>query len=451
MLMSRRQTPIDPALPETLAARYWRSASAARARDLEHLAVFGALVQGISALVHALQKERGASSIFLGSDGLQFGDRLPGVVADSRACEARVREDLLHLDERLEPASCGARFCARIALAAAGLDALPAGRERVATRSLAPQAAIKIFTDLIALLLRVGFEAADIAADAETSRALVALVNFAQGKEYAGQERATAGAALSRGSIDVADLRLLRALAAAQTRSFKTFADFAEPAQLAAWLELEATHAIAGFETLRADLTEFGAKIFNTKVPGAEVPAAEVSADLWYAVTTRRIDAMRDLEERVAAELKTLCAAKIAEAQAALRRPATPTQETFPLGAPVAMLVAHLGAEPVGAGFVETDGWYGVGAGLPKPLHSILDVVEAQSRRIDDIRTQLESARSALAERKTVERAKGILMRSRRLSEKDAYTLLRQTAMGQNKRMVEVAEAVISMADMFSA
>ena len=38
-------------------------------------------------------------------------------------------------------------------------------------------------------------------------------------------------------------------------------------------------------------------------------------------------------------------------------------------------------------------------------------------------------------------------MRSRRLSEKDAYTLLRQTAMSQNRRIFEVAEAIISMAD----
>ncbi len=76
---------------------------------------------------------------------------------------------------------------------------------------------------------------------------------------------------------------------------------------------------------------------------------------------------------------------------------------------------------------------------------------ECAHRRIDDINSQLESARVALAERKTIERAKGILMRSRRLSEKDAYTLLRQTAMSQNKRIIEVAEAIISMADIFRA
>jgi len=60
---------------------------------------------------------------------------------------------------------------------------------------------------------------------------------------------------------------------------------------------------------------------------------------------------------------------------------------------------------------------------------------------------QLESARVALTERKAIERAKGILMTSRRLSEKDAFALLRQTAMKQNKRMFDIAEAILSMAD----
>jgi AmiR/NasT family two-component response regulator len=81
------------------------------------------------------------------------------------------------------------------------------------------------------------------------------------------------------------------------------------------------------------------------------------------------------------------------------------------------------------------------------PMHALLDIVAGQSLRIDAINTQLESARQALAERKIIDRAKGLLMHSRRLSEQDAYTLIRQTAMNQNKRIVEVAEAIVSMAD----
>ncbi len=437
--MSRRKKPDDPAPSDTLAVRFWRSALAAQARDLEHLAVLSALVQDISALVHALQRERGASSIVLGSEGSQFRDRLPGCIADSHECEARVRHGLSNLVESMDPASCGARFCTRIALAAAALDNLAASREQVSTLGVEPQYAIKVFTDLIALWLRVGFEAADIAADAETARALVALVNFAQGKEYAGQERAIAGAALSRGGIDPAERSLLGALAAAQARSFKTFVDFAAPEQAASWFDFAAGASSVEFETIRAQLKGFG----------AEREGAAVPADLWYAVTTRRIDEMRAFEERIASDLGALCARKLSEAQAALRRPAPKVGAALSLNAPLAMLVAHLDPGADRSGLGDPGEWYAVSEGLPKPLHSILEVVEAQSRQIDDINTQLESARSALAERKAVDRAKGILMRSRRLSEKDAYALLRQTAMSQNKRMVEVAEAVISIEGMF--
>jgi AmiR/NasT family two-component response regulator len=63
----------------------------------------------------------------------------------------------------------------------------------------------------------------------------------------------------------------------------------------------------------------------------------------------------------------------------------------------------------------------------------------------------LNSARTALSERKMIERAKGILMHGRRLSEKDTYGFLRQTAMGQNKRIFEVAEAIIGAVDTLKA
>jgi len=60
---------------------------------------------------------------------------------------------------------------------------------------------------------------------------------------------------------------------------------------------------------------------------------------------------------------------------------------------------------------------------------------------------ELETARASLKERKTVERAKGLLMAHRRLSEEDAYKQLRRMAMNQNRRLVDVAEALLAMAD----
>jgi len=323
----------------------------------------------------------------------------------------------------------------------------------VAALALAPQDAVKAFTDVIALLLAVGFEAADTAADAETSRSLIALVNFAQGKEYAGQERATAGAALSRGHFDAVDRRHLRHLEAAQERAFKVFCEFADPRHRTLFLELSSSPETAEFKQLRA--RAFGQSPggeppgATAELPAVSVESPAVSADAWYEVTTRRIDAMRGIEDCIAADLGELCAVKLADAKAGAKRVDAIDREVLDLTAPFAMLVTDREAADSTAGMAGGVELYGMEDGLPKPMRSILDVVEAQSRRIDDINSQLESARVALTERKTIERAKGILMRSRRLSEKDAYTLLRQTAMSQNKRIFDVAEAIISMADIF--
>jgi len=353
--------------------------------------------------------------------------------------EERVRGHLEHAGEKLDPMSCSARFYTRVAFAFDALDSLPGTREQVSALVLVPQDAVKAFTEVIALLLAVGFEAADIAADPETSRALIALVTFAQGKEYAGQERATAGGALSRNHFDAADRRHLRHLQVAQEHAFKIFTQFADPRQATLLLELSNSRETAEFKQMRAAALE-------QDPSGDPFP---MTADAWYEVTTRRIDAMRSIEECVAADLGRLCAVKLAEAKAGAKRTDAIDRDLLKRTAPFAMLVTDVDPALNSLGVAGGVELYGMDAGLPKPMRSIRDVVEAQSRRIDDITSQLESARVALTERKTIERARGILMRSRRLSEKDAYTLLRQTAMSQNKRMFDVAEAIISMVDIF--
>jgi AmiR/NasT family two-component response regulator len=429
---------------QTPAARFFRSARLCRARDLTQLSILGDLVQGISKLIHALQKERGATSIFLGSGGTTFADRLAMRVADSRDIETLVRERLEHIDQQLDRSSVGARFYTRVALAFLALDTLPQIRTRIAGLTLAPQDAVKAYSEVIGRLLAVGFETADIAADPATSRALVALVNFSQGKEYAGQERATAGAAFSRGRFDAAEQRRLQYLASAQEQALRIFAEFADPAQVAAVDELS-----AGADSI--EVQRMRRIALDPRACGAE--PLGVAADQWYEVTTRRIDAMKLIEDRLALDLGALCAAKLAEARSPASSLTDPMHaDGIRATAAVAMLVTD--ADPAlnslgldaGIGFYALDG--ALDGALPTPMRSILDVVEAQSRRIDDVSSQLESARTALAERKTVERAKGILMKNRRLTETDAYALLRQTAMSQNRRLVEIAEAVLNMADM---
>ncbi|MBN9278899.1 MAG: ANTAR domain-containing protein, partial [Hyphomicrobium sp.] len=85
--------------------------------------------------------------------------------------------------------------------------------------------------------------------------------------------------------------------------------------------------------------------------------------------------------------------------------------------------------------------------GLKKErIKPILDTAIRRFRAFERLRQELDQARNELSERKRIERAKGILMRTRGLSEESAYALLRSTAMQQNKRIAEIAESLITAA-----
>jgi response regulator NasT len=82
--------------------------------------------------------------------------------------------------------------------------------------------------------------------------------------------------------------------------------------------------------------------------------------------------------------------------------------------------------------------------GLKKErVKPILDTAISRFNVFDRLRRELEEAKGKLAERRSIDRAKGILMRTRGMSEDAAYTLLRRTAMNQGRRMAEIAESLI--------
>ena len=80
-------------------------------------------------------------------------------------------------------------------------------------------------------------------------------------------------------------------------------------------------------------------------------------------------------------------------------------------------------------------------------VKSIVDVAVARFDEYQKVVTELAEANLRLSERKLVDRAKGILMKSRGLSEDEAYHALRRMAMSRKKRLGEIARSVIDMAD----
>ena len=82
----------------------------------------------------------------------------------------------------------------------------------------------------------------------------------------------------------------------------------------------------------------------------------------------------------------------------------------------------------------------------PKMLKSILQIAIVQFTKFRKLQEELDKSKVALADRKVVERAKGPLMAHKGLTEEEAYRFLRRLAMDQNKRLAEIAENILSLA-----
>jgi response regulator NasT len=76
----------------------------------------------------------------------------------------------------------------------------------------------------------------------------------------------------------------------------------------------------------------------------------------------------------------------------------------------------------------------------------ILDMAISRFNAFHRLREELDRAKQALEDRKIIDRAKGILMKSRTISEEDAYALLRKTAMNESRRMADVARSLVTAA-----
>ena len=81
-------------------------------------------------------------------------------------------------------------------------------------------------------------------------------------------------------------------------------------------------------------------------------------------------------------------------------------------------------------------------------VKDILELCISRFNAVARLQDELDRAKSALEERKTIDRAKGILMQAKGLSEEQAYALLRKTAMNEKRKIAEVAQAVITASEL---
>lgn len=282
-------------------------------QDLQHTLQACEIVGAVTDMVHGLQKERGLSNGYLASSGQQFGDALPAQTQLCIALETHLRQRIDRLLPRAEAAALphGTRLYSQIASVLQQLGALPDMRQRVQSLQTPANEAVAFYTQTIAGLLAVVFEAADSrslgAGHPDIARLLLALFNLSQGKEYAGQERAW-GTAFFAGSPQTLDSSAAQqvqwdGLVAQQDNCFALFLQFATPAQQQHWhgaLEAPKTH------------------IKDLRLQARQAPTTSAGSNgrlsrVWFECCTQRMDSMKLTEDLLAGQLLVLCERKLIE------------------------------------------------------------------------------------------------------------------------------------------
>ncbi len=386
--------------------------------DLHYLAATSALARAIGNTIHQLQRERGLSNLLLASAGQRAADTLAQQISATNQTLAALQQTFDQLDLVQQRPGSATRLYSMIAYALQGLQALPALRDTVAQLTWTTQRATRAYSQLVAALLSVVFEAADTATDPDVSRLLVGMFHFMQGKELAGQERATGTAMFASGTAGMPQQQHLQQLIDSQQRCLQTFEDFASDTARQLW-QHTGQHAVA------VQLAQLRGVLLARTVHGA---LNSDTSRRWFDCCSARIDQMKAVEDTLAEHLQALCQTKAALALDALQR------------------LADL-PEPVTSGdfFDESSPQPEPQPGHPLETRlgrSVLQLVHAQAQRLSAVNDELDQVRATLNERKSIERAKGLLMAQHGWSENQAHTALRQTAMNQGRRLVEVALAL---------
>ncbi|MEO9897313.1 MAG: ANTAR domain-containing protein [Paracoccaceae bacterium] len=126
------------------------------------------------------------------------------------------------------------------------------------------------------------------------------------------------------------------------------------------------------------------------------------------------------------------------------------TLASGPLERPVAMFVDQ-SASGLSTAAIEA----GVSAYVadqlrPERVRAVLEAAIVRFQMFQRMRTELAETKRALEERKVIDRAKGLIMKARKVEEEAAYAILRKAAMDQSKRVADVAEALVTAARLLS-
>ncbi|MEZ8116982.1 methyl-accepting chemotaxis protein [Vibrio splendidus] len=252
-----------------------------------------------SELVHELQKERGMTAGFIGSQGTKF-------VSELRAQRTSADNRRNQRTEYWQSAEIDLPQISRLNTEISqSLNQITSIRNRVDSQSIPLSEALGYYTKLNAKLLSVSALIAELSSDATITTETIAYYNFLQGKERAGIERAVLNNTFSKNEFGPGMLVKFISLVTEQNTYFSNFEVLGNPDNVRFFEQQLNDRSVAEVEKLR-DVAE-------SKMSGFDVDPL-----YWFAQSTARIVQLKKTENQLADSLIALTDQKTQQAQSAM-------------------------------------------------------------------------------------------------------------------------------------
>jgi len=268
------------------------------ARDMGQLQGLVSVATRVGALVHELQKERGMTAGYIGSQGQKFGDRLPGQRTETDKRLGALKEFLVSSTADKE----NKLLTQKLAEAMSGVNGLSSVRQRADNLAINVADQIAFYTNMIHAFLNIVPSIARTSPDPQTKEALISYYNFVEAKERMGIERAVLSNAFAANIFAPGMYKKFVELLAHQKLFLDLFAAFASPAALDFYRD-----------TMQAPVVGQVAAMENVALEKNVAGDFAVDATRWFDSITAKINLMKEVETRLAEEVVAL-AQKTAEA-----------------------------------------------------------------------------------------------------------------------------------------
>ncbi len=262
----------------------WQTAS--RMATLEGLAQYSSRVGEV---VHALQRERGATALFIGSRGQAQGEAM---LEERRGTDSAMR-GLLAYAAASDVTSTDSGFRALYEAATRELSRIDQLRESISSQRTTGPESFSYYSATIGALLDSVRYTTGISTDTDVAVRIDAYVNYMLAKERAGQERGNGAGGIAAGRFTAATYQQFLQIIADQETYFRLFRGQAQPELISLHDRTVTGRASNETARIRGLIREGG---LSGELAGTE-------GSYWFDMTTERIDQMKEVEDQIAAEL----------------------------------------------------------------------------------------------------------------------------------------------------